>query len=51
MEITQLKYFYQTAVEQHVTSAAEKLHIAQPALTSSIHKLEDDLGVQLFSPK
>ena len=51
MEITQLKYFYQTAVEQHVTSAAEKLHIAQPALTRSIHKLEDELGVPLFSPK
>jgi DNA-binding transcriptional LysR family regulator len=48
MEFMQLKYFLEVASSQHVTKSAEKLHIAQPALTQSIHKLEDELGVPLF---
>lgn len=48
MELNQLKYFLEVAKQQHVTKSAEKLHIAQPALTKSIHRLEDELGVPLF---
>ena len=45
MEITQLKYFLEVAKTQHMTQSAQKLHIAQPALTQSIHRLEKELGV------
>lgn len=48
MEILQLKYFYALAQAQHVTRTAEQLHIAQPALTQTIHRLEKELGVKLF---
>jgi len=51
MDFMQIKYFLEVADSQHVTNSAKKLHIAQPALTKSIHKFEDELGVPLFTPK
>lgn len=48
MELTQLRYFLEVAQSQHVTHSAEKLHIAQPALSRAIHRLEEELGVKLF---
>lgn len=51
MELSQIKYFLKVAKMQHVTKAAEELHIAQPALTRAVHKLEDELGVPLFINK
>lgn len=51
MELLQLRYFLEVAREQHVTRSAEKLHIAQPALTQALRRLEEDLGVPLFVRK
>ena len=51
MELTQIKYFLEVAESQHMTQSAQKLHIAQPALSKSIHKLENELGVKLFVSK
>ena len=51
MELTQLKYFCEVAGSQHVTRSAEKLHVAQPALSMAIRRLEDELGVKLFEAK
>lgn len=48
MEILQLKYFYALSQSEHVSKTAEQLHIAQPALTQSIRRLEKELGVKLF---
>lgn len=48
MELLQLKYFMTAAAHQHITKAAELLHIAQPALTQSIKRLEEELQVKLF---
>lgn len=49
MEITQLEYFVETARREHITQTADALHITQPALSKSIARLEEDLGVPLFS--
>nr|WP_255654877.1 LysR family transcriptional regulator [Cohnella sp. REN36] len=44
----QLQYFVQVARLQHVTKAAEELHVAQSAVSRQIHRLEEELGVRLF---
>lgn len=51
MELTQLRYFLKVAELQHITKAAEELHVAQPALTMTIHRLERELEVPLFGSK
>ena len=48
MDIQKLKYFYTVAQLEHITRAAEEIHIAQPSLTQAIHALEDELGVPLL---
>jgi len=48
MELMQLKYFQKVAKLEHMTRAAQELHIAQPALSKNISMLEKELGVSLF---
>ncbi len=48
MELRQLQYFVKAAREGSFTRAAEQLFMAQPPLGLQIHKLEEELGVQLF---
>jgi LysR family transcriptional regulator, transcription activator of glutamate synthase operon len=51
MELRQLQYFVKVARKQHVTQAAQELHVAQSAVSRQIRLLEDELGVQLFVQK
>jgi DNA-binding transcriptional LysR family regulator len=48
MELLQLRYFQTVARTEHMTKAAQELHIAQPALSKTISRLEADMGVPLF---
>lgn len=48
IELLQLEYFRTVAKYEHITRAADELHIAQPSLSKTIARLEADLGVYLF---
>jgi len=43
-----LHYFWVVAKEEHLTRAAERLHVSQSAISSQIRQLEDELGHELF---
>lgn len=51
MDWHQLLYFQKLASIQNFTKAAEELALTQPALSRSIARLEDELGVPLFERK
>ena len=48
MELRQLEYFQVVSRLNSISKAAEELHIAQPSVSVSIQKLEEELGVHLF---
>lgn len=48
MELRQLEYFIAVASEMNFTRAAQRLHLVQSALSTSVSKLEKELGVELF---
>jgi DNA-binding transcriptional LysR family regulator len=48
MQSRLLHHFLIVCERRNITAAAEFLHITQPALTRSIHKLEEIVGAKLF---
>lgn len=48
MDIRSLRCFQTVAREANFTRAAEKLHLAQPAVSMSVKRLENELGLTLF---
>jgi LysR family nitrogen assimilation transcriptional regulator len=48
MELRSLAYFVRVAELGSITRAAAHLHLAQPALTRHVQRLEEELGVALF---
>ena len=49
MELYHLKTFVTVAQEGHLTRAAQRLNTSQPAVSAHIKKLEEELGLSLFT--
>jgi DNA-binding transcriptional LysR family regulator len=46
--LDELRHFVLIAEHRTFTEAARRAHLSQPALTASIHRLEEDVGTRLF---
>ncbi len=49
MNEQQMRYFLDVAETQHITQSAQRLRIAQPALSRTIRRLEQELGCTLLA--
>ncbi|MFD0905910.1 LysR family transcriptional regulator [Actinomadura sediminis] len=49
MNLRQLRYVVATADHGTMTSAAQALYVAQPALSRAVRELERELGLELFA--
>lgn len=48
MELLQLKYFLELAQKEHLTEVSQSMYVSPSAISNSISRLEEELGVQLF---
>ena len=48
MKLQQLQYFKALAEKEHLFKTATELYISPPALSATISRLEEELGVSLF---
>jgi DNA-binding transcriptional LysR family regulator len=48
MELRHLEYFVAVAAELNFSRAAQRVHVVQSALSASVGRLENELGVEVF---
>lgn len=49
IDLVQLRTFVAVAEEQHLTRAAERLHVSQSAASAHVRAIEENLDIQLFA--
>ncbi|HEY8074353.1 MAG TPA: LysR family transcriptional regulator [Labilithrix sp.] len=49
MSLSQIETFVTVVQTKSMSRAAERLHVAQPALSRQIKSLEEELGTRLFA--
>ncbi len=49
MDLVQVRTFVAVAEEQHLTRAADRLHISQSAASAHVRAIEESFGVKLFA--
>lgn len=48
MELSQMIQFKAVVECENISRAAEKLYLSQPAVSKSLHRIEEELGIKLF---
>ena len=49
MELLQLKYFRDAAITENFSQVAQKYYVPQSSISHTISRLEDELGLKLFT--